>query len=195
MVGDGALEQALQTLQLFIPATGIGTPVVLLMVGWYYSFLDKGGQAPKGVFRQLAWRGFWMLVIGVVVPIALSSAEFWLVGPASRYSGAVLAVAGNVVVVVMLVGILGLVWSAVRLFGASPPGTSALREEQPLVVTDPLAASRGDTPGTQPTPVDIHQASGGGAPVKIDTVVSAHILPDTYSVDEESDNKDGESPD
>ena len=189
-----ALEQALQTMQLFIPATGIGAPVVLLMVGWYYSFLVKGGQAPKGVFRQLAWRGFWMLVIGVVAPIALSSAEFWLKGPVSRYSPSTLAAAGNVVVTAMLAGILGLIWSAVRVFGASPPGTSALGEKQPLVAKDPQAASLGEIPTPLPAAPDPQQDSGGGLPVTIDDLASAQIFPGATSAGEKSSERGDDKP-
>ena len=181
-------------MQLFIPATAIGTPVVLLMIGWYYSFLIKGGQAPKGVFRQLAWRGFWMLIIGVVAPIVLSSAEFWLIGPVSRSSPATVAAVGNVVVAAMLAGILRLIWSAVRVFGASPPGTSTLGEEQLVVATDPQAALLGEIPRSPPTAPDPRRASGGSMAVAIGDLESAQIFPGATSTDEKSGEKGDDPP-
>jgi len=186
-----ALEQVLQTLQLFIPATGIGAPVVLLMVGWYYSFLDQGGQAPRIVFRKLAWRGFWMLAIGVVFPICLSSAKFWLTGPASRHSPTTLAVIGNFAVAAMLVGIFVLILSAARVFRASPPGTNTLGEEEALVFSDSKEGPVTEFSGISPKSSKPEESSGGGQAVSIEDFRASQMQPGL--LDASGSPGDGES--
>ncbi len=191
MDGGKALEQVLQTLQLFIPATGIGAPVVLLMVGWYYSFLDRGGQAPRIDFRKLVRRGFGMLAIGVVFPIGLSSAEFWLTGPASRYSPATLAVIGNFAVTAMLIGIFVLILSAVRVFRASPPGKSALEDEKALVLSDYQEGLIAKFSGISPKASKPEESSGGGQAVSVEDFRASQMWPG--SPDADGSPGDGES--